>query len=344
MAGKRLVTALLTSLGVDHLFRRVNRDRVLVLMYHAITDQLHHPPVWTHLPVACFRQQLEFLKTHYQVIGLDEFLEAQAGRTALPPRSALITFDDGYRNNYRVAFPVLRELELQSTVFLTVDRIGKRQLLWLDELYLHLSAPGNRDAALPLPTEDAFRAFQAGLVGEAYHLSAERLKLTPPRERAAYLENLRRVSRLIPGHNDEDFQLLEWDEVVRMRDSGLVSFGVHTATHRILSELEKSEWDAEIAAPKRKLEEILGAPQTAFCFPNGRPGVDYRPEHLAYLSSLGYHCAFTTRSGLHRSDGDDLFQVPRIAAGNDVTSEPEFFRLNTSGFIPWLRDSLGRSA
>jgi peptidoglycan/xylan/chitin deacetylase (PgdA/CDA1 family) len=131
--------------------------------------------------------------------------------------------------------------------------------------------------------------------------------------------------------------LLDWEEVRTMQRSKLVEFGVHTATHRILSELKQEEWEREIVAPKRVLERELSTEAATFCFPNGRPLVDFRPEHLDYLRDAGYVCAFTTESALFDLHGGDPMSIGRVAAGNDSTSETDYFRLSTSGAIQFLK-------
>jgi len=107
-----------TRIGVDRLFRFLNRDKLLVLMYHGVTEQEHDPPVWTQLPVALFRDQMAFLRDHYRVLSLEECLAAHNRGGRLPERSALITFDDGDHSFASQAFPVLKKYRLPVTLFL----------------------------------------------------------------------------------------------------------------------------------------------------------------------------------------------------------------------------------
>ena len=137
-----------------------------------------------------------------------------------------------------------------------------------------------------------------------------------------------------------DFGMLNWDEVRIMLRSGLVEFGVHTATHRILTELAAEEWEREILVPKQKLEAELDREVAAFCFPNGRPLIDFGPEHLDYLRTSDYSCAFTTERGLHAWPDGDCMAIARIA-GYEGTEGPAPFRLNTSGAIRFVKDCLG---
>lgn len=335
---KKIFTTILVVSGSDALFRRLNRNKLLVVMYHGVTLNTYIPLVWTHLPMDRFRQQLRFLKSRYSIVSMDQVLDALDGKKGLPPNAALITFDDGYKNNFNAAFPVLQEMKIPATIFVTVDRIGSGSPLWFDEIYLLLHTKGINDNDLPFVNELASDLFRSGRTWDAYCVTVEALKRSGEDARESYLQQLRQVAGRDDVSRYEDFCLLGWDEVLKMRDSGLVSFGVHTATHRILTDLSKDEWEQEIHDPRIKLEKLLGTPVRTFCYPNGRPGIDFHDEHISYLKDCGYTCSFTTKSDLFSFADNDCMQIGRIAAGNDITSECSFFRLNCSGFITFLRN------
>lgn len=334
---KKAVAKGLILSGADGFFRHLNRDRLLVVMYHGVTLQSYHPPVWTQLPLPVFRSQLEFLRDHYRIVSLSQVVRALDHGEPLPERAALITFDDGLRNNFTVAFPVLKELGLPAAVFLTVDLIGGSEMLWFDELYLLIRQAGVSGVALELPGAAAQRHYQAGELWEAYVICVEEAKLAGCRARRELLEGLRSRVSLEPERHQADFGLLDWDEVRQMERSGLIGFGVHTATHRILSELQEHELAEEVVVPKRRFAEELGVEPESFCFPNGRPGVDFTPWHQEYLRLNGYLCAFSTGDDLFDRIRGDRMGITRIPAGNDGCSQPNYFRLNTSGALHLYR-------
>ena len=107
-------------------FRR--REGILVLLYHRVTDQLS--PHELAIPVAAFRRQMEYLAKNCDVLSMDDLLQVLSGRDAsVAPGSSgrpkvVITFDDGYRDNYTNAYPVLKELGLPATIFLITGMIG----------------------------------------------------------------------------------------------------------------------------------------------------------------------------------------------------------------------------
>lgn len=324
-------------LGVARFFRFINRKKLLVVMYHGITAHRHSVPIWTQLPLERFRDHLEFLCSHYQPVTLEQVTAAVNNEHALPERAVLVTFDDGLSNNYSCAFPLLQQLGVPATIFLTVDLIGSSQLLWFDELFFLLQQALAEGIVPKLANPAAAALLEANQLWPAYLRVVEDLKRSGPTLRTETMERLRTEIHLDHAGLLEDFGLLNWDQVRTMHRSGLVSFGVHTATHRILTELADAEWHHEIIKPKQVLEQELNSRVTAFCFPNGRPGDDFHANHLAELRKAGYCCGFTTENALFDWLTEDSMSIPRIPAGNDATSDQACFALNTSGAVPFLK-------
>lgn len=339
---KRTLVKGLATCGVDRLFRTLNRDRLLVVMYHGVTRQSHLPPVWTQLPLPVFRAQLEFLKSRYQPVSLQQLLQALDREVPLPERAVLITFDDGLSNNYSVAYPVLKELGVPAVIFLTMEMIGTRNLLWFDELYLLIREGGRRGVLLELPLPEAQRSYRAGKLWDAYVVTVEGAKRVGEEMRRNLMEKLRAAVPLDHGENLEDFGFLTWDEVREMEKSGLVRFGSHTGTHRILSELTESELEEEVLTPRRRFAAELGREPESFCFPNGIPGIDFDSRHQAFLRSCGYRCAFSTKHELFHPGTGEHMGIARIAAGNDWSSDPDYFRLNAAGVLALFKGARHR--
>ncbi len=325
---------LLSRSYVDSVFRTLNKKKLLIIAYHGICPGDNCPPLFTHLPLDIFQRQLQFLKNNYDIISLKELQRCLEEKKAFPERAALLTFDDGFMNNYEYAFPLLKKYNFPAIIFLTVDYIGTKKLLWFDEVYLLIK---QALASAPYILEDIMgQKLTTYDVSDIYPLFSGKLK------RLRYEECQNKISEL-KSRIDVDFdsvgsnfRLLGWEQVIEMKKSGLIDFGVHTANHRILSELSVDEWEKEIVEPKEKLTRILDSEIRSFCYPNGIPGKDFTGDHEAYLRSSGYLCAFSTEESLN-SLNDNPFCLRRIPAGNDMTSDRNFFRLNTSGFIGTLK-------
>jgi peptidoglycan/xylan/chitin deacetylase (PgdA/CDA1 family) len=123
---KKLVFRLLYWTGVVRLVAWVNRKRAVFICYHGVTErETRHPEdrFGLHVRKDRFRSHLEYLQRHYRVISLSDYLKASRARQSLPEYAAVITFDDGYRNFYTVAGPLLIERNMPAAMFLIVDRV-----------------------------------------------------------------------------------------------------------------------------------------------------------------------------------------------------------------------------
>lgn len=107
-----------------------------ILVYHKVSPRDPNPP---NVPPGLFRQHMERLRAHCTPISLDDYLAARAGVRALPPRPAMVTFDDGYRDNLTEAAPILRALGIPAVIFLPTGFLGTGRALPHDE---HLRADG----------------------------------------------------------------------------------------------------------------------------------------------------------------------------------------------------------
>ncbi len=333
---KKYAAKALCTLWIDSIFRSLNKKKLLVLTYHGVCLPERCPPLFTQLPVHLFREQLSFIKRHYQVISVDDLVVSLREKKKLPERSVLLTFDDGFMNNYKVAFPLLKEFNLPAVIYLTTDYIGTDQHLWFDELFLSLKAALENHVDLE-SIEDLFSFSNLpNDLAELYPLLSNKLKRKTLKERLHLISKLKSKSSSTEDPMQENFNLLTWEQVKEMHASKLIHFGVHTATHRIISELDKEEWHEEIAAPKERLSEMLNCEVATFCYPNGIPDLDFNESHEQYLIEKGYICSFSTAESLNDANYKP-FRIGRVSVGNDLTSEKNFFRLQTSGFFYALK-------
>jgi len=129
-----IVFSLVVALSIGVFYFYVSPKYVVpVLMYHHIDDGGES----SSLSVSCdnFKSQMRFLSSHgYNVISLREFIEAKTKKDSLPRNTVVITFDDGYEDNYSAAYPILKEYNLPATIFVIVDSIGQQGYLSYDQI------------------------------------------------------------------------------------------------------------------------------------------------------------------------------------------------------------------
>lgn len=307
---------------------RVRRPSLLVLMYHRVLPQ-DHPDRAREQPGMYVSPEsldlhLEVLSRYATFIHLDEWLErVQAGR-AVPPRACAVTFDDGWRDNYEHAFPILRRRGVPATIYLVSDLVGTQYSFWPNALLNFLSRPaGDADPSLAWPhwlsraleelepraipnrTVDAELIDRVIEYFKARHTDAEMIALTRELDRS-------------PADRGRD--LMSWDEAREMASSGVIRFGSHTRRHtRLLGSLEPKQMEDEILGSRHIIEEHLGSRPRTFCYPNG----DYN-EGAVNLVRTAYLGAVTTRPGWN-SPSSNVYELTRVGVHEDVSRTREAF-------------------
>jgi peptidoglycan/xylan/chitin deacetylase (PgdA/CDA1 family) len=251
---------------------------------------------------------MRFLHRRYRPLTLEEAVRRLRAGEDFAPDEALLTFDDGYRDNFTYAFPVLRGLGLPATIFVTTGYVGSERYFWWDELARAL--PGIDAAAFfnGVTSDAGIGAGLRGAVGglrstrRAIHAVVAAARDASPPERERFMEAVRRAG----GPTASSGRVfLSWEEIRTMAEHG-IEFGSHTRTHPFLTQIPPEAAREEIASSRRDLEERLGKPVVAFAYPDGR--FDDAIERL--VEEAGYACAFQTRR-LARAGRGSRYALPR---------------------------------
>ena len=244
-----------------------------------------------HLRASTFDAHCRVIRQCCDPITLDDWREAVAGRSPLPPRPVLITFDDGYRSVFRIGAPILAAHNLSAVVFVCTEPIATRRLLWFDDV--------------------------AARDGEA---EVERWKSCDYDRWFAACARTARVD------DDDPRALMTVDELVAMDRSGRIEIGSHTARHPILARASCERQREEINDSLECIRQWTGRPVRAFAYPNGRPGLDYAEATVDILRELGIDAAFTMRPSFARPD-ESALERSRFLIVDDVSGAELAHRL-----------------
>jgi len=270
-----------------------------------------------------FERQIRFLAQHYTVISLMEFLETRLRHEALRPKTAIVTFDDGWRDNYLYAFPVLKKYGVPATFFLTTSFIATDKVFWQEKTRflrarLHdrlrhdtqkLSArlgklpPEIRDVVTAQGVEDADRRLIGKLKGM---------------DREARQEVMTILAELLgfPEFPKAANAFLTWEEVREMKKFDC-DFGSHTKNHKLLPQVSSEEIAEELEGSKRKIEEELKIPVETFAYPNG----DHNARVVNQVRACNYKLAVTTTPGINTAR-TDLHRLKRMNMRADRFTGP----------------------
>ncbi len=303
--------------------------RATIVTFHRVADRAPGDPY--SLPTLFisrdrFARTLEFLRSRYRIMRLAEILEALHREDPLPPNALAITFDDGYRDVFDNAIPVLRELSLPATCFLPTAFIDSTDtVFWWDEAY-YLLRTANRTQ---VPLSDLASA-QGGALPDGL---LEAVVTAGPRElEPAIIATIDALQSSSPSAARELLDAL-WDrtgaerapfvernaigtwEDVRQASEGGIAFGSHTRHHVFLHREPEDLVKDELRVSRRDIEERLGEEVLDFAYPGGRITVDVR----RWVREAGYRCGLTTEPGIN-GDGDEPFALRRIDMWNGSVS------------------------
>lgn len=298
--------------------------RLLVLAYHRICDLPAQDYPFQHETVSAtpdqFDRQLDFIKRRFEVVNFHTLAEMEKSGDPLPPNLLVITFDDGYEDNYTAALPVLKAHNLTATVYVSTGFIDSGQPFWFEMLsyYVMRMKPGiirlrNGELQLEL-TNDNRR--------EIRHVIGRGMRVVADRTRLAMLEELKKQAGITPSADELALvRPLNWQQV-RALDAAGVEIGSHTVTHPFLVQLEDEELAAELGGSKARIEEETGRAVSSLAYPTGGSAFfDERAVRLA--AECGYRYAVSYDHATVRADSLKRFEIPRIHVEPEV-SDPLF--------------------
>lgn len=283
--------------------RARRRDTLLILCYHGIALRDEHQ--WEgglYITPAQFRERLEWLRdAQAQVLPLGEALERlPAG--SLPPRSVALTFDDGFYDFYRHAFPLLREFGFPCTLYLTTYYADYRLPIFNLVLNYLLWRSGAPEGAAQ---DSRLREVQRYMAD-----AASRNLDTPAKDQVARQFAESRGIDYDALLRERLFQIMSPEQVSEVARGGI---DVELHTHRHRTPLDRDLFVREIRDNAQRIQELTGRAPRHFCYPSGVTA----PEFLPWLRECGVRSATTCVPGL-ATPGTEPLLLPRFLDGSGV--------------------------
>jgi peptidoglycan/xylan/chitin deacetylase (PgdA/CDA1 family) len=276
-----------------------------VLLYHRVNSDAD--PYFPRVSTEVFDAQMNYLARHYRVLSLGEILGRIENGLEVQPYTIAITFDDGYRDNFTYAHPILKKYRLPATLFVATGHIGSDGTMWNDRVSWAFKHTGRKDFALEIAnrrfvislrsTKDRIRSLSVVL---------EILKAVPDSEKSRILDSM--VKELNSEGAEPPRLMLSWGELRQMVEEGW-EIGSHTVNHVILTRVQASVVNDELRKSKETLQKELQCPISLFAYPNGKqPDFDLSIKDL--VREAGYKAAVTTLDGLN-DRSTDPFEIRR---------------------------------
>lgn len=305
--------------------RRLGGSRLPILAYHRVLpewpgDDFVFDPHLVSSTTAEFSWQMQFIARHFEPMSLETVAAAIERNDKLPDNAVVVTFDDGYDDNYSEAFPVLRRCGIPATFFIATGYINGTLPFWYDwlsaiivanpEPVFEVKALGERFELVPAVAERR----------KVYEIVVTRLKQLPNKERLAALSEMEaRYGEVFQSLDDTVRQRsrpMSRQQLAEMSSNGM-QFGSHTVSHPILARLSDEELQTELTESRQRLREWTGQDIALLAYPNGGLS-DFSERVVAIARRAGYKLAVAYVSGENRVGSMSPFSLRRIPVDLDV--------------------------
>lgn len=316
---------LLAGAGFCYSTGNMENAECMVVMYHHVKDR-KHPFSWVNgVSEKRFRAQLEKIQKRYRVIGLDDYVRYLYGEAKIPSRAAVLTFDDGLKDHYRVVFPILRKLGLPASFF-PISRSVREEILTIAHknhfLFHTFPIPELREI-IQKEVSPRFRDIEKS---EGHALAAQTRYRFDNQDTAALKyfvnhclpDNIRKlvISRVFkktfPEENEiaREFYLSE-QEIKEMSGAGL-EFGSHSHNHFVLSHASPRAQEQELRLSKNYVERLIKKPVATLSYPFGHVG-EFNETTISIAKKLGFRAGLANIHKINKGRVDP-FSIARIDA------------------------------
>lgn len=306
--------------------REICRKQPRILMYHRFSD----PPVKGWTSPEYFEQQVRYIKKNYNPFSLVGLMQYQRDNGKIPSHAVIITVDDGYRDFYEYAFPILKKYDVPATLFVTTGFIAQELWLWPDKITWLLK----QSTSIPELNLGNFYLSGGSLEGSSYSEYWQRIVdysiSLPDQEKHKFIAELASLLRHeLPSQIPAEYAPLALDELREMQDSG-IEIGGHTITHPSLGRVTESQAYDEILGCRNYLNQHLGYHERTFCYPNGQPSdfQPFLPRIVKEAGFLGAVTAFPDSKGVRdpylmrrHVSGDNSFQFYKAVSGVELLGQ-----------------------
>lgn len=321
----------------------ISNNRLFIVMYHYTRDLKHSRyPEIKGLDLPLFHQQIDFLKQNFNIITMEQAMDAVEGRAELPEKAAMLTFDDGYIDNYTFAFPALEQAGLQGSFFIPGKTFTTHQLLDVNKIHYILASADMeqllsdvfermdhyRGREFSYPTnEELFHEYAVANrfdTGETIFVKRMLQTVLPERLRNFISSDL--FEKYV-GVSEEQlaYELYMTEEQIRTMKRHGMFIGVHGYDHYWLGNLSAEEMRQDVDMALKVVDEFIDRKRWAMNYPYG----NYSTDVLDYIKAKGACIGLTTEVRTAEIGKDDVLLLPRLDC-NDFPPKSEKY-LEVSG-------------
>ncbi|MBN07654.1 MAG: polysaccharide deacetylase [Rhodospirillaceae bacterium] len=294
-------------------------DELVILLYHGVTSSSSigiENVSRKHISEVEFRRQIRFVKENCNPLTIEQVVYHCRTGQKFPPHSVAITFDDGFKNNFEIAAPVLREYQVPAVFYVCAGVINTDLMFWVDELECCINSTKKKKIKLKLGGETSFKVGTYEEKLTALEKIKSFCKLCSSIEKSRIVREVVASTEIEPGVNySENYQKISWQELIELDRDPLFTIGAHTLYHDVLRNQPEKDMYATIQLSLDLLSYNLQHSIHHFSYPEGQ-AAHYDQKVIDYLKRVGVVCSPSAIVGLNPA-GSDPFHLKRIMVGFD---------------------------
>jgi len=299
------------SIGTGYLSYRFQhlRSGLYCFNYHRVGNRETSPydPNVFSCDAENFERQIKLIQENFEIVGLNDLQNILLDSPHLKKPYAIITFDDGYLDNYDVAYPILKSFDVKAVFFVPINYISQRLVPWWDEIAWMVR--NTTLTTFKVDDDKEFKLAENDVIGNIKRVLLA-FKEIDYRSIEASLAYMRKASNCYMKPDDEPQLFMSWEQVREMSDNGM-DIGSHTFSHRILAHIG-DEQNTEILSSKAYLEEKLAKQVLAISYPVGTEGT-FDDQTIRLTEQGGYAFGFSFIPGVDSAVQENRFSLSRFA-------------------------------
>lgn len=320
---------------INDFFRYINRKKMILLLYHGISENYFSIQHKRYLPKSIFEKQVIYLKKKkYKFITLSDWVNQVENKIKVKDRYIILTFDDGFKNVVEQAYPIMKKYDAKGCFYVISDIIENEKLIWGDYIDVFIrNYTGSKFNFIFKDQELVYSLNSESSIKRTIGDIKEKLKFLNNPERASHLKEFNKSNNIknfakVP----KNYLIADWDDLKSL-DKNILEIGGHSKTHTNLTTLNaENEFYEELFESKVKIEEKVNYPVIHLSYPIGF----YNKIVIDYAKKYGYLTGTTIIDGLN-SVKTDLFQLKRIRMDNELT----LFKYKISGLYYFAGNKIG---
>ncbi|MBU2863968.1 polysaccharide deacetylase family protein [Reinekea forsetii] len=321
-----LTVRILASRPICALMSPLRAQYVPIFMLHRIENK--NLGINGHSAQSIEEALLYIKNQGYQGISIAQLSDAIVNNKPVPKNAVAFTLDDGFAEQAEVALPIFEKHQIPVTLFIATDMLDKQSWSWDYKLEYIVRNTQLKKAnvilagtpfSVNLTTSHEKRLFIRQV---RWHLKSYSIGET--NKSVQHLASSLKVD--VPATAPEPYKPMTWQQA-KQAESEYVNFGAHTCAHNVLSQLDGDTAKKEIERSWQRVQEELKNPCPVFCYPTGRPNIDFGMREKQMAINAGFSSALSAEPGyidFKRRSNIDNFSLKRFAFPHSMTDFKQY--------------------